>query len=620
MFAVHPEVRGSAMTIRPRVLVIDDVYGASTTSGLSRQLRHLYCDAFGLRDEHDDAMPQGTFVADAVFCRGQLDAAPHDNSMDVVDVAFRSGWPDREGRYWSAVLVDMQFGDDNRFGLKVIEHIHRISGDVPTIVVSSQDQLQVHSGETLRDAAERFGAQDFLAAPGVDGSVEPAYRSTPQNLQERLRVLGLLPDPLQRVVGTSLAICRTLRAIRRQIPVDVVGQILLLGPAGSGKSHLVDYIHREIAQRQRRSQADVPSFVVPLGGVGEDMQKKALFGTTAATDVKPGPGAFENARDGGLVFLDEIGQLAPGAQGDLLVPLQVVRSTAGGDCRLLTRMGSAEPIEARCFVSAATNLDLDSLVRAGLFSEALLQRFDGKRVVLPSLLERRSDIPLLVRHFVDRTCRRYGLITPPRVDVSVTAWEKYASEHSVRQMENLIESTLSANPFKKSLTEKDFAIDAHDSPTTKATVSEVGEQSSSDEVSLLRANLAKAEQKIAELTRHRNATDTGSRVSALIELLSGWTPAPDLSTEEFDGAFNRLESAFGVVKLRLWRELLARQKELTGKATLMATAKRLLGRDDIHKSRPGDLANQVFNEAGVGQRPSDPILAEIWDKRRVAKK
>src|SRR5688572_12322933 len=117
MFAVHTEVRGSAVKIRPRVLVIDDVYGAPSTVGLSRQLRHLYCDAFGLRDEEDEQLPrEGAVVADAIFCSGQLPVAPYENSMDVVEAAFQAGWPGPDGRYWSAVLVDMQFGDDNRFG------------------------------------------------------------------------------------------------------------------------------------------------------------------------------------------------------------------------------------------------------------------------------------------------------------------------------------------------------------------------------------------------------------------------------------------------------------------------------------------------------------------------
>jgi DNA-binding NtrC family response regulator len=385
----------------------------------------------------------------------------------------------------------------------------------------------------------------------------------------------------------------------------------------------MDYLHREVAQRQGRNQSEVPCFLVPLGGVGEDMQKKSLFGTTAATDVKPGPGAFESARDRGLVFLDEIGQLAPGAQGDLLVPLQVVRSASGGECRRVTRMGSAEPIEARCFIAAATNLDLDGLVREGHFSEGLLQRFDGKRIVLPSLLERRTDIPLLVRHFVDRTCRRYGMSTSPRIDVPTAAWETYAAQHSVRQMENLIESALSANAFKKSLTAKDFALgDELPSESQQlGSATTAPDSSLLRELDVLRSQLAGAREELAQLRRQSNPDGSVARsVSALVELLSRWTPSPDSGTDEFDGAFKRLELAFGKAKLGLWRDLLARQKDLTGKATLMATAKRLLGRDDIHKSRPGDLANQVFSEAGITERPSDPILAEIWDKRRVSKK
>ena len=156
-------------------------------------------------------------------------------------------WPDPAGRWWSAVLVDMKFGDDDRFGLRVINAIHTIDPDVPVMVVSSLDQFEVREGETLRLACERVHAEDFLTAPGAeDDSTRPEHLASPENLEARLLEVGLIPDPEQEVAGQSLAICRTLRGIRQLIPADFVGEILLLGEPGSGKTHLAGYVQRKL--------------------------------------------------------------------------------------------------------------------------------------------------------------------------------------------------------------------------------------------------------------------------------------------------------------------------------------------------------------------------------------
>lgn len=611
------------MTVRPRVLVVDDIYGARLTDD-TEPLRHLYCDALGLRDEEERQPPpdDGADLVDAVFCSGQTPQLPAINSMGTVEDAFRKGWPAPDGRFWSAALVDMQFGDDDRFGLKIIDALHRLAPDVPIIVVSGQDQLEVRSGESLREAAERVGAQEFLAAPGVAGTVPKQYRSTPANLRYRLTTVGLIPDPAQVVVGMSLSLCKTLRSIRALIPEDVVGQVLLLGPAGSGKSHLTDYLHREVAARQGRPASRVKLVPVFLSGVGEDMQKKSLLGTTDATDTKPGPGAFEIASDGGLVFLDEIGYLNSAAQGDLLGPLQPI-VVNGRRRRQVTRMGGTDPVDSRCFVAAATNMDLDELARNDRFSLALLRRFEKRRVELPSLLERRSDIPLLVRHFVVEASRQYGLLEPPKLNVSLATWEDYAERHTISDMSSLIETVVSNNRFKQTLTERDFFQEEpprrDPQPPMPPDVSALRSRLAAAEadVEALRSRLAATE---LELVGLRGAPAQPASISDVVDVFERWTPSRDLETTEFEGVFQRLERAFGLMKLRLWRELLVRQKDLTGKATLMATVKRLLGREDIHKSRPSDLALQVFNEAGISERPEDPILADIWDKRRGNKK
>jgi DNA-binding NtrC family response regulator len=578
------------MIFQPRVLVVDDVIGSESGDALTQENRRIYCAALGLQDE---ALAPGLLdhapVASAMFTSGQRKAGANlENSLAVVEATFRAGWPTPDGRYWSAVIADMKFGNDERFGLQVIDLIHRIAPEVPIIVVSSLDQLNVRAGESLRDAAQRVGAQEFLSAPALDRNVEPAYRSTPSNFEERLDVLGLLPDPEQRVVGTSLAICLTLREIRTRIPRDGVNQILLLGGSGLGKSHFEGYIHREVAGRSGRRVERTVAKRVPLAGVAEEMQKKALFGTAGATGVLAGPGAFEEARDGGVVFLDEIGELGPGGQSDLLGPLQPIKSTDGHYYRPFSRMGSSKEERSRCFVWAATNKDLDLLVRDGRFSEALLHRFDGNRVVVPSLKERKTDLTLLIDHFLNEACDQFGIRTRPRLDVPSSAWEDYAEGHSIRELRNHIAAVVSKNQYKTLLTEADFFRNpvAQSSPGA------------------LRAS----------------GPEPAGTVSELIGILEAWNPAPHMTIDEFEGAFEKLDLAFATSKLRLWRELLARQKAISGDAiNLLGTVKQLLGKKKIAKSKPSDVALKIFQAAQVKERPTDPILAQIWDRRRGAR-
>ena len=394
-----------------------------------------------------------------------------------------------------------------------------------------------------------------------------------------------------------------LRDIRTLVPNDVVGQILLLGEAGSGKSHLVGYVHRHIAQVQQRTLNRVRCQNVTLAGTGEEMQSKALFGTTEATGVKDTPGAFQDVEDGGLLFLDEIGELTASSQSDLLGALQPVTDTDGTRYRDVRRMGARKGIKSRCFVLAATNRDLEAMANEGQFNEALLQRFANKQVQVPPLRDRKSDLPLLIEHFVEGACRQYQVPARPKLEVSPASWDRYADAHAIRQLAALIEGTISRNRFKTLLTEKDF----------------FGDMPVSIPVSLVPNPKLQAPPTSPSASTNVVVKTPGT-VSALVSHLDSWIPEITMDPREFEEAFVRLDAAFGKAKLRLWRDLVERQKSLAGAVNLLATARQLLGRPQIVSSKSGDLAAQTFMEAGIAERPSDPVLAEIWDRRRVSKR
>jgi len=260
-------------------------------------------------------------------------------------------------------------------------------------------------------------------------------------------------------------------------------------------------------------------------------------------------------------------------------------------------MGARQSVQSQCFILAATNRDLTALVDQDRFNEALLQRFANKHVHIPSLRERKTDLPLLVHHFVRVACRQRGIPSAPKIEVRPDTWDTYSETHELRELAALIENTVSLHPFKTLLTERDFW--ARETPASHIQIPREVERTP---------------------TMNLDVSVNSDSVSDLVHDLDSWLPNDLMDNREFECAFQRLDSALAKAKLRLWRQLVQRQKNLTGTINLLATVRQLLGRPKIVNSRSGDLAAQIFSEAGQTQRPSDPILAEIWDRRRVTKR
>ena len=115
------------MNFRPRVLVIDDLVGKELPEEIDRQNRSDYCRSLGLWDEVTPTGPNYSIVADAFISSGQrITPSGTVNNLEMIEQDFSAGWPDPSGRFWSAVLVDMKFGDDSHFGLRN----HRIDSPV----------------------------------------------------------------------------------------------------------------------------------------------------------------------------------------------------------------------------------------------------------------------------------------------------------------------------------------------------------------------------------------------------------------------------------------------------------------------------------------------------------
>ncbi len=226
------------------------------------------------------------------------------------------------------------------------------------------------------------------------------------------------------MVGRSAA----MREVFQVLPqiAESASNVLIEGASGTGKELFARAIHRLSPRRTKRFIA------LNCAALPDTLLESELFGYKAGafTDArKDKPGRFALA-DGGTLFLDEIGDISPAMQARLLRVLQD---------RTFEPLGAVEPVQVDVRVIAATNKDLAKLVRKGVFREDLFYRIDVVRIALPSLCDRREDIPLLIEHFVAKFNRLQGKDVMGVSDEVLARLMEYDYPGNVRELENLIE-------------------------------------------------------------------------------------------------------------------------------------------------------------------------------------
>ena len=202
--------------------------------------------------------------------------------------------------------------------------------------------------------------------------------------------------------------------------------VLIEGESGTGKELLARAIHNLSPRRKK------PVVVVDCGALPDTLLESELFGYKAGafTDAKRDkPGRFARA-EGGTLFLDEIGDISPALQVRLLRVLQE---------RVYEPLGSTHSMRANVRIVAATNRNLEAEVRSGRFRQDLYFRINVIRLALPALRERKEDIPLLVKHFIDRMNRLRGKRIADISDAALSALMQYDWPGNIRELENAIE-------------------------------------------------------------------------------------------------------------------------------------------------------------------------------------
>ncbi len=233
------------------------------------------------------------------------------------------------------------------------------------------------------------------------------------------------------VVGTSTAMKEALRTARAAAATDTT--VLLLGESGTGKEVVARAIH------QWSPRAEHPFLAINCMALTPELLASELFGHekgafTGATSQKKG--RFELA-DGGTIFLDEIGDLAPDLQAKLLRVLQD---------KEFQRVGGVKDIRADVRIVAATNRDLLQAMRQGRFRQDLFYRLNVVPITLPPLRDRRDDIPMLAEQFLERSCRE---MSREPLSISPAAMDMLQAYHwpgNVRELQNLIERAVVLAP------------------------------------------------------------------------------------------------------------------------------------------------------------------------------
>ncbi len=324
------------------------------------------------------------------------------------------------------ILLDVKLGEDN--GLELLRMLKARSDEGVASRTSEIPVVMISGHATIDDAvaATRLGAFDFMEKP-LDRS---RVLVTARNALERRRMWREVNE-LRRTVDARwemLGNAPVMQELRRQISkvAPTRSRVLVTGESGTGKELIARAIHRNSSVSQG------PFVKVNCAAIPPELIESELFGHergafTGAFAKKRG--LFEVA-DGGTIFLDEIGDMTLSAQAKVLRVLQT------GE---FTRVGGEKSLRTDSRVVAATNRDLEQMVKDGSFREDLYFRLNVVPIRSPDLNERPDDIPLLVESFVRECCEENGLGYKPVDEAVLETLKRYEWPGNVRELRNVVE-------------------------------------------------------------------------------------------------------------------------------------------------------------------------------------
>ncbi len=334
------------------------------------------------------------------------------------------------GREPDVLLLDANFArgaTDAKEGLAWLDRLLAADPDMVVVMITA------HAGIQLAVEAMKHGATDFVAKPWSNERLLATVRTAATLRRSRgavrterakLAVASAAPGDPFPLLGESPAMARVHSLIQRAGPTDA--NVLVLGENGTGKELVARALHRHSRRAERAM------LTVDLGAVSQDLIDSELFGHVkgAFTDARTDRIGRVQAADGGTLFLDEVGNLPLHLQPKLLTVLEQ---------RQVTPVGANKSVPVDIRVIAATNLSHARLTDESVFRQDLLFRLNTVEILLPSLRERREDVPMLVAHFLDLYARRYERDVPRVADSAMRALVAHDWPGNVRALRHAVE-------------------------------------------------------------------------------------------------------------------------------------------------------------------------------------
>ena len=315
------------------------------------------------------------------------------------------------------VITDLKMPKHS--GLDLVQHISENFQDIGVIMVTGYPSIE---GAV---AAIKKGAEEFLAKPFTHEEL----LSTVQRVLDRLTVQSkaqatVEPDATHGMMGCSQAMQQVFQLIEKAAPMTA--NVLISGESGTGK----ELVARAIHYTGGRSSA--PFVPVNCTAIPEGLLESELFGHEkgAFTGAHTSRAGFFQVADGGTIFLDEIGDASQSMQAKLLRVMQD---------KEIIKIGSSQSIKVDARILAATNKDLEVLVKRNHFREDLYYRINVIDIHIPPLRDRREDVPLLAHYFISNYSREMDRRPISFSDRAMQALTNYAWPGNVRELENIIQ-------------------------------------------------------------------------------------------------------------------------------------------------------------------------------------
>ncbi len=332
------------------------------------------------------------------------------------------------------MILDIWLKDSRMDGIDILKSVKRDNPDVPIIIISGHGNIEIAV------AAIKQGAYDFIEKPfNIDQlTVVIARAMETSRLRRENATLRRRDVSSSEMIGSSHAF----RALKSQL--DKVtksnGRVMLTGQPGSGKEVAARYIH------DNSNRASGPFVSVSSASIEPERMEEVLFGRETP-DRGVEKGLLEQAH-GGIVYFDEVADMPPGTQSKILRVLTEQQ---------FSRVGGTDKVRVDLRVISSTTRDLSTEIAAGRFRQELYDRLNVVPIAVPSLEERREDIPELARHFIETFNRTQGLPLRTLSEEADALMQTMGWPGNIRQLRNVIERVLI-------LGESSGAIEAREMP------------------------------------------------------------------------------------------------------------------------------------------------------------